>query len=141
MINSEKSISQEPVVTDTSDFQLLPDDYFEEDETIDHETLFQDIKAGMEEALAWERDETALRTTILTDDGRRIGPEMMTHAQQQEKLRELEAAPAAPLNLLGELLKWAGRPAATPEENAEVDALRRRVEEVLETAGFAASTP
>ena len=129
-------------IYDHADYVLIPESECEDqDEWPSDEQILQDIAGWEQEAQTWEHGETALRTTILTDDGRRIGPEMMTHAQQQEKLRELEAAPAAPLNLLGELLKWAGRPAATPEENAEVDALRRHAEQVLETAGFAASTP
>jgi hypothetical protein len=118
------------------DYILIPESECEDQaEYPTDEQILRDIAGWEQEAQAWEEGEIALRTTILTDDGRRIGPEMMTHAQYQEQLREIEAAPITQLHLLSELLKWAGRPAATPEENAEVEGLRHQAEQILKTAG------
>ena len=58
---------------DFSRYQLLPDENFEEDETLSSEELAAQIVTGLHEAAAWERDELALRVTVL-DGKERIGP-------------------------------------------------------------------
>lgn len=73
--------------------QLLPDEHFADEDTVGHATVFRDIKEGLEAAIAWERGNSEMRVTILTDDGRSIGPKMMTWEQYDARLQELQPKP------------------------------------------------
>ena len=83
--------------TQTSGCRLLPDEYFEEDETVAHETVFNDLKSSLEEALAWERGEVALRVTEFVD-GERLMPTMLTGPELAARQQAREAQTPKPAN-------------------------------------------
>ena len=68
---------------------------------------------------------------------------MMTFAQAEARKRDIEnaatpAPDADPYRLIGELIQWAGRGAATSDEAAEVQRLRLRAQAILQAANVQA---
>ena len=70
---------------------LTAETFVEGDETVDHETLFNDLMAGMEEAVEWAKGRNAGRVTILKDGEIVAGPENMTRADWQTHHNHLSA--------------------------------------------------
>lgn len=101
------------------------------DETVDSDILTRDI----EEALADLRDnqpEKSTRVTWYTDNGQRVGPEMLPNSQMEARKAWLDAGrPAELFQVMQELLRWAGRDARTQEETLELQQLRKKASDLL----------
>lgn len=121
-------------------YVLIPESKCEDqDEWLNDAEIARDIAGWQQEIQRWEDGEIALRTTLYTDEGQRIAPEMMTKAQFEARTHDMgagsEVMPEAdPYRLIGELLQWAGRDAATSEQALEVHRLRQRAHAVLQAA-------
>lgn len=84
---------QNMLMSDMEQWQLIPEsECDDQDDYPDDAQIRRDIAGWEHEYAAWERNEIPLRTTIFTEDGQRLEPDMMTREQHDARLGELEAA-------------------------------------------------
>ena len=114
----------------TEKFCLDSETHVEGDDFVDSDTITADLEAALAESRRRKQDKTlSMRTTILTEDGRRIGPAMMTAQEAQDCLaaqREHERT------ILSEMLRWMGR---LPSSDAETDRAFRSAKTRRSAAG------
>ena len=115
----------------TEKFCLDNETYVEGDDFVDSDTITADLEAALAESRRRKQDKTlAMRTTILTDDGRRIGPAMMTAEQVKAHHAAIDAQ-TPPASLTHELLQWIGRLPNNEAERAALSEVRQRAEAFL----------
>ena len=89
----------------TEKFYLDNKTYVEGDDFVDSDTITADLEDALAESRRRKQDKTlAMRTTILADDGWRIGPAMMTAEQVKAHHAALDAE-TPPATLTYELLQ------------------------------------
>ena len=129
-------------MSDVEQWQLIPEsECDDQDDYPGDEQIRRDIAGWEQEYAAWERNELPLRTTIFTENGQHLEPEMMTREQHDARLAELDAAKPAQsateaYALLAQMLMWTGREAATPEEAEQISRLRQRAETLLQAGNL-----
>lgn len=82
------------MIEDHSQYQLLPDEDFDEDETMDNSEFVSRLNTALDESLDWARNRTRLHVTEYID-GVRLDPAMLT----REELEARRAAREQPLYL------------------------------------------
>jgi hypothetical protein len=112
----------------TEKFYLDSETHVEGDDFVDSDTLTADLEEALAESRRRKQDKAiAMRTTILAEDGRRIGPAMMTAEQVKAHHAALDAE-TPPASLTLELLQWIGRLPGNETERAALAEVRQRAE-------------
>ena len=63
--------------------ELHHETFVDSDDTVDPDVLAADIEAALAESRQWQSNGGRMTTTLVTNDGRFIGPEMMTREERQ----------------------------------------------------------